>query len=352
MRVSISLTLLLLILAFGAQALVAQEADALFISSRPLGAAVFVNGTAVEGTTPVLLRDLKPGNYRIDLIKEDYLSTRAELEFEGGQPAAVNYRLNRDGIALDPEADSVSLNGVPVPGGESAILVDPGSYSLEYNDETLAITPVYPQNGLIQALDILAPSVFTLGGLLMGEDFFMDQDESLTVSPVSVGLATLGAALGIADIRLRIDRREYLESARIRPVQGEGDAAAERLLAEAEEILSAGATTQAAALYAEFVLAHPDSYRLPEVLYSLGRLHLIDGKLDLAASEFRLILERYPAAEVFDKSCKALADYYVLTGEFEAAANVLDSIVYYDPAFTESEIAALAAAYREQGAAE
>lgn len=352
MRVSISRTLLLLFLALSAPVLIAQEAGVLFISSRPLGAAVFMNETAVAGTTPVLIRDLDPGNYRIELIKEGYLATRAELAFEGGEPAAVSYRLERDGIALDPEADSVSLNGVPVPGGESAIILDPGSYRLDYNDETLNFTPIYPQNGAIQALDILAPSVLLLGGLLMSEEFFLEYDENLTVSPVSVGLATLGAALGIADIRLRVDRREYLQSAQIRPARSEGDAAGEKLLAEAEEILSSGATAQAASRYAEFVLAYPESHRLPEVLYSLGRLHLIEGRLDLAASEFRLILERYPAAEVFDKSCKALADYYVLNGEYQAAANVLDSIVYYDPAFTQAEISDLAAAYRKQGATE
>lgn len=352
MRVIIRRTALLLVLALSAPLLCAQENEALFISSRPLGAAVFLNGRALAEKTPLLIRDLAPGAYRIDLIKEGFLTTRAELDFLGQKATAVSYRLTRDGIALDPEVDSLTLRGTPIPGAEEGILLQPGAYTMAYDDETLNIEPIYPRNGTIQALDILAPSLIILGGFLMGQELFDDQEETFTISPLSVGIATVGAALGIGDIRLRVDRRDYLEGSEIRPVHGVGDTQGEELLDKAAAILATGATAEAAALYSRFVVEHPDSYRLPEALYSLGRLHLIEGKLDLAAAEFRLILERYPAASVFDKSCKALADYYALIGEYEAAATALDSIVYYDPAFNEAEISALANAYREEAAAE
>ena len=159
--------------------------------------------------------------------------------------------------------------------------------------------------------------------------------------------------MGILDLRLRAQRREYIRGIDPLPVGLESaDGQARLLYDEAREELGLGRTAQAARALEQLIARHGDSELIPEALYTLGRIHLIRGEGELAAAEFNLILKEYPHPDVFDRTCKALADYYALEGDFGAAAAALRSIVYLDSAFKTEEIEALADSYLEQEGAE
>ena len=320
-----------------------------FITTRPIGAALLVNGERVAGETPILLRDLPSGSYELTMLKADRPPLTARAEVPAGEVLSFSYTLPADRFVPAPYETAITLNGQAVTAGDKGVSLPEGSYSFSWDDGTLDIQPVYPLEGSIRALDILTPSVLLLAAVLMGEELVQNQERYFSVSPFSTGLAAAGGVMGILDLRLRARKREYIRGIDPLPVGPESaDGQARLLYAEAREELGLGRTAQAARTLERLISRHGDSELIPEALYTLGRIHLIRGEGALAAAEFKLILEEYPHPDVFDRTCKALADYYALEGNFGAAAAALESIVYIDNAFKPEEIEALAKVYLEQ----
>jgi Tetratricopeptide repeat/PEGA domain len=324
-----------------------------FITTRPMGAVLLVNGERVAGESPILLRDLPSGSYELTILKTNRPPMTVRAEVPAGEVLSFSYTLPADRFVPAPYETSITLNGQAVTSGEKGISLPEGSYSFSWDDGTLDIRPAYPFEGTIRTLDILTPSVLILAAVLMGEELVWNQERYFSVSPFSTGLAAAGGVLGILDLRLRARRNEYVRGIDPLPVGRESaDGEARLLYDEAREELGLGRTAEAARTLERLISRHGDSELVPEALYTLGRIHLIRGERALAAAEFKLILEKYPHPDVFDRTCRALADFYALEGDFRAAATALESIVYIDKTFKPEEIEALANSYLEQEGAE
>ena len=74
-------------------------------------------------------------------------------------------------------------------------------------------------------------------------------------------------------------------------------------------------------------------------------------KLDVyrcAVALYRLIVQEYPVAELYDKCQKTLADLLVQARRYEESIEHLDEMVYLDPLYSPGEIEAYRAAILEQ----
>ena len=70
----------------------AVSTGALAVESRPTGAAVVVNGKA-SGTTPIMLNDLPPGDYRVTMTLEGHLPFATTVRVVAGERARAAARL-------------------------------------------------------------------------------------------------------------------------------------------------------------------------------------------------------------------------------------------------------------------
>ena len=335
------------ILALLFSSLILEAQNLLLITTDPIGARLTLNESEIPGRTPLVLRDLPAGSYRLQLTAAGHPPLTTTIEIATTTHEALRYRLPRNRFVPAPYETSLSLDNQALAPGEKGISLPEGSYRFVWNDETLAITPIYPREGLLRALDILAPSCLLLAGLIAGQELFYQQDRYFSISPFSVSLAAAGGVLGILDLRLRAARRDYRRRIDPIPVGRSGSGGeAELLYRDARQELGSGRTALAVSLLERLIGEYGTSVRVPEALYTLARVRLLRGEMEPAAAEFRLIIEKYPDPLVYDKAWKGLADYHQLRGEYEAAAAALEEIVYLDPAFQREEIESLISEYR------
>ena len=77
---------------------------------------------------------------------------------------------------------------------------------------------------------------------------------------------------------------------------------------------------------------------VPPTLYKLGKIHYINGNKSLALKELSLLINSYPTAELFDKTCKTLADIYETNSNYRKSYEMLDRIKYIDLLYSKEEI--------------
>lgn len=71
-------------------------AAALSVASDPQGATVYMNGE-LQGSTPLTLDGMAPGEHRIRLVKDGYLENSRVVSVKPGQPGTVQVRMTPDG---------------------------------------------------------------------------------------------------------------------------------------------------------------------------------------------------------------------------------------------------------------
>lgn len=71
------------------------ERAALLLDSNPAGALVRLDDRAVEGETPVRV-ELAPGNHRIELQRDGYLSIVRDIRIDAGETISLVYQLERE----------------------------------------------------------------------------------------------------------------------------------------------------------------------------------------------------------------------------------------------------------------
>ena len=155
-----SFVFVLLLILFSVTAWVQEMqtgSSTVFITTRPLGAVLLVNGERVAGESPILLRDLPSGSYEITMLKPNRPPLTVRAEVPPGEVLSFSYTLPANRFVPAPYETAITLNGQAVPTGEKGISIPEGSYSFSWDDGTLDIRPVYPLEGTIRALDILTP---------------------------------------------------------------------------------------------------------------------------------------------------------------------------------------------------
>jgi hypothetical protein len=120
------------------------EPDALTIRSRPSGAEVYINNR-YRGTTPLVLKDLSPGQYKIELRLGGHHPATNWISYRGGaagETIVLDPITGFIDVVVVPEAAEVSLGEQEIRQGLSQVPV--GSYTLRarafgYSDHSATV---------------------------------------------------------------------------------------------------------------------------------------------------------------------------------------------------------------------
>lgn len=321
---------------------VRERAGILFLTSDPMGAEVYLNGSPLVDKTPVLLRDLDPGTYEVELVKEGYKPISAKLEVNIGSPVMRDVTL--ESLYFKPrfiDEKALVFNGDVLDNPEYGLRLDTGAYLFRRNAAgSLIIDPVYPRQNLISALNFSISLFAVLSGVLTANDIIGSNTDSFSLSPSTTLSWGVTLSLTAADLFLLGHRRTYLEKIQPEPLQENASTLeAATYYNRGERLLSLGNMDEALNYYTEVLDRYPESPFIPRALYKIAKIHQITGETSLAATELQLILDSYPVPDLYDKACQNLAVLYFREGHFEKSLTYLDAMVFVDPLFSREEVA-------------
>lgn len=320
--------------------------EILFISTNPMGAVVVLDGKTLPRTTPVLLRDVKPGKHRLAITKQGYRTVREDFEAAAGRVTAIKVNLAENFISpVLPKNEELAFKGRLYPYSSEYYEIPTGTYSISRKGDTVAFTPIFPGQNALSFFNVATPMLLGASAAATISTLFSSSSHPDWGVPV---LSYFASALSIAvDISLHLQKDRYVNSFAITPVPRAVATVAQRY-EKANELLAQGDLADAVDQYIAVVEQPQDSIDYPLALYQLGRIHVIQGDLMLAISELRLIIDKYPIPEVYDKACKSLADIADQQGDYRAALGYLGQMVFYDPLYPKGQIEQYRAAIEAQ----
>ncbi|MFW5789341.1 MAG: PEGA domain-containing protein [Spirochaetota bacterium] len=314
----------------------------LFVNSAPIRAEVTINGSSY-GVTPLLVRDLASGTYEIQVIKPGYEPATERVELEDGDVRAVELRPTADLFVGAFSADETVVEDRVYPRQSATVVLPSGVYELASDGRRLRLNPVYPNEGALAAarLATIAGGVASL--LAIAEDLLVrDADSFFTShlpSPATITVVTVTAAAGGFWIGLAAEKRAYQQRMVVRPFEERlTPAEAERFYLEAEAALEAGNLSRALTNYSRVVADGGDSEFIPDALYKSGQIYSVSGDEELATRLLELLVDDYPAPDVYERGLKSLADALVALGRYDEAIARLREMVFYDPLYEPDDI--------------
>ncbi len=317
------------------------QGSILFVNSSPLGADVAMDGRDLGGRTPLLLRDLEPGPHRLELRKQGFQARTLEIVLTSGEAQVVAVDLPEQGISTGfPAEAEIVLDGKAAAARDRIFYFEQGGFSIAREQGVVHVDPRYPQQRLIDALNITIPIMLVFAGLLTVDAVSNPPATDWPVPPAV--LASHGITLSMIglDIGLNLHKRRQLQSYSWTARSAEGNQqVARNLYAEAEQRREIGKLDEALERYAELMRSQPDSPLLPMSLYRIGSIQYLRGENTDAVRSFESITRDYPVAELYDRCQKNLADLMLLAMQFEASLGHLDDMVFVDPLYSREEIA-------------
>jgi tetratricopeptide (TPR) repeat protein len=344
MRLFEKVTLRLLFFLLGLTFLNAQDGapspSILFLTSTPIRARVVLDGEPLPGETPLMLRDLAPGEHEIRIIKQDYRGFSRTLEIAAGEITELDVELVKEfWRPAFPDEQGLLVHGVDMAVDGTLVRLPEGTYTVSRQGTRLALEPVYPYQNVITALNISLPVSLSFSAILTLQEMLSPSDTDLPLPPALLTSYILNLGMISLDVALHVRKGRFM-----RAFEAAGDEAASSASAvreqyqRGEELLAAGELIRALNVYSRITASHRDSEYFPLALYKTAKIHVITGKDSLAVLELQLISQSYPLAELYDKAQKALADIYLSQGRFEESRSRLDAMVLYDPLFTAEQI--------------
>jgi outer membrane protein assembly factor BamD (BamD/ComL family) len=318
-----------------------QPGSILFVNSSPLGAEVAMDGRDLGGRTPLLLRDLEPGRHRLELRKQGFQARSLEIGLASGEAQVVAVDLPEQGISTSfPAEGEIVIEGKAEAAGDRIIYFGQGGFNIAREQGVVHVDPLYPQQRLIDALNITIPIMLVFATLLTVDAVSNPPATDWPVPPAV--LASNGITLSMIglDIGLNLHKRRQMRSYSYTARSAEANQqVARNLYAEAEQRLELGELEKALEGYAELMRIQPDSPLLPMSLYRIGSIRYLRGENADAVRSFESITRDYPVAELYDRCQKNLADLMLLVKQFEASLEHLDDMVFVDPLYSREEIA-------------
>ena len=310
--------------------------EILFISTDPMGAVVVLDGRPLPKTTPVLLSEVKPGKHRLAITRSGYRTVTQAFTAVAGKVEAVTVNLGEDFISpVLPSNESLAFKGRLYPYSSHYYEIPTGNYSISRNGNTVAFTPLFPGQNTLTFFNIATPILLGVAAATTVGAIFSSNSNPDWGGPI---VSYLASALSIGiDISLHVQKSRYLQTYAVTPVPRGLSTVAQRY-DKASELLTQGDLTDATDQYIAIVEQPQDSTYYPLSLYQLGRIHLIQGNVMLATAELRLIVDKYPLPEIYDKACKSLADIADAQSDYKAALGYLDRMVFFDPLYPRSQI--------------
>ena len=323
-----------------------EKGEILFISTDPMGAVVLLDGRALPKTTPVLLREVKPGKHRLAITRMGYRTVTQTFTATAGRVEAITVNLRDDFISpVLPRDEKLAFKGRLYPYSSHYYEIPTGDYSISRSGNTVAFTPIFPGQNTLTLFNIVSPILVGLAAVTTVGTVFSSNSNPDWGGPIASYIAS-ALSIGI-DISLHVQKSRYLNTFAVTPVPRELSTVAERY-DKASELLAQGDLTDASDQYIAVVEQPQDSTYYPLSLYQLGRIQLIQGNVMLATAELRLIVDKYPLPEIYDKACKSLADIADAQSDYRAALGYLDRMVFYDPLYPRSQIEHYRAAIEAQ----
>lgn len=346
--------LLLLCSILGAEEKDSRSTDArpvLFLTSNPINADVLVDGEPLEQQTPLLLKDLEPGVYGLEIRKEGCTPRSLEIELEAGKVETVSLDFSTQCFSPSfPEEKSLSIRGQEEQAGENLFELPQGTYTIQRREEILHIEPVFAQDGWIKGLNLALPLAAAFSTVLTVHDIFYPKRAALQISPsFSLSPATL-SAYGITltllgfDVALGVRRAKSKKAFAYRSTPHEQslhNAAA--YYERGEKLFALGQLAEALQFYTDVLEGYRDSVLYPQALFKTARIHFLTGEDSLAVIELNLIVDRYPLPDLYDKARRKLADILLRQGRYRQSIEQLRSMVFADPLYVPEEIEALQA---------
>lgn len=320
--------------------LFAQEGLTLtFVNSEPIGAYVVIDGERLIDKTPLIVDNIAPGRHWIEVRKEGYESQGMYLDVVTGRIKSISVSLEKKYTGVQFYGEEEIIQGVKSFSGNTIFIVPEGRYSFYRKDNMLYVESVFPDQGVIDALNVALPVLSVAAGAFTYQELSNPGSDDFAISPALMGTYSLLGAMALLDIGLNIKKGMYLDAYRIEttdPFAFEGKAA--EYYNEAEQLLSLGRFDEAKDMFSTVLAQFKESKYYPQALFKLAKIHYLTEDSPLAETEFRLIINVYPDSELYDKALKNLGDIYLAENRFEEAMDVADKITYFQGSFTYEEI--------------
>ena len=316
----------------------------LFIKTVPMSAGVEINGRQEPGTSPRFLKKIPAGSYSVTVYKEGFLPSTRTVDLADGKTGTLEFILEKTTITpVFPEGRRIIFNGRNIFSGDELLSLPPGAYTMDKNQGLLKLTAQYPGQVYITALNFSLPLVALLTGVSAANDFLGPVNRTASgpasLSPATITGLTVAGILGIADILLNLKKKQFYDSFPVETVKpGDLTVNASAAYGRAERMLEQNQLQDAMGLYSEVCRDYPDSVYYPMSLYKTARIQFILGELSMVGAELLLIKNRYPLPELYDKTCKTLADLYYRLGRYESGLKELDDMVFLDPLYSREAV--------------
>ncbi|MFP4563424.1 MAG: PEGA domain-containing protein [Spirochaetia bacterium] len=311
------------------------NAKAVFIVTDPFGARVELAGAEI-GKSPLVLTDVEPGDYLLEIDLIGYHPVSLEITVEAGRPSIFRFDLSRSYVFTGfPEEERVAVEGAEF--GERFFALPPGKYGFDKEGKTLSVRPQYPGQRVIDALNIAIPIVTAFTIALTVVEALQPRIGGLPLSPFVLSAYGVDAALIGASIGLYIQRGKFYRNFTYAAAAGSAEDA-RGLFTSGIEALDEGELDEAAGRFEELSVKYPHSAYTPEALYRIARIHLIQDKTDQAEIYLTRIIERYPVPEYYDQCRKLLSDIYLARREYKKSLEQLDSVLYVSEVYSREDI--------------
>lgn len=336
-------TLLLLLITLAAEAYAQNSApqnSLLFITSSPLGARVILDGNLLIEQTPLLLKTLSAGKHRIKISKEGFKEHTLKLKIAAGEIASLNIELERGYFSPSfTEEKNIVIHRTNEDTGERLFNIQEGTYKIRRKKDVLEIKPQFPQQGLINALNLSIPITLSFSALLAIKDLLYPKDQILKFSPATISSFSVNIAMIGIDAILWLRRGKFKKTFSFTHEDlSSSESMAKTHYEEGENMLASSKLNEALHFYSIIINNYRETIYVPLSLYKIAKIHYIMGRYSLAALEFQLIIDRYPLAELYDKAQKDLAGVFVRQELYEPGIEQLDEMVLFDPLFSREGI--------------
>jgi hypothetical protein len=317
----------------------AQFAEgALFVSSDPMGAKVYLDGVELAGRTPLLLRDVAAGSHRLRIEKEAWMTKEAQVEVPATN--AVDFGLSPVDPALHFEGESaVRVAGQSVDPADGSFSLKAGALTLQPGRDGIDVTPVFGRQRLLDGIRFALPLFIGLTGVLTAREIYAPRKSPFVIAPELAASTLIGGGLLGWDIALEAERKSFVEQYRVEARGPESLAIVAKMKFEAAgESLIQGNFESALSQFEAIARDYPDSPIAPRAIFECAGLKYTAGDREGAAEAFRSIVQDYPLVDLYDRSLKGLADCLSAEGDAAGALAQLDLLTYLGPGLTREEI--------------
>lgn len=351
-RARLALLLILVPLAISAEEASAPGRPSAFIDSDPMGARIVLDHQLLAVSTPVLLRDLTPGEHTVSLSKNGFADVDKTFTV-GDSVAVVEAQLPPNSVLLSfPSNAKLTAPGGSFETAAKQFRFASGGYTLRDENGTAVFEPIFPDQGLLDLAGWSLGIVTASAAVSWSSDLWhirqgwTDHPSVLSAALLMTALFELPWFLSINGSKDRFDKTKIAEVTPL-PIPL---VPASALFQQGDTAQKVGDLDGAAEAFGRFVRDYPSSQLVPGAWFRLARIHSVTGKRELALGEYRLVAETYPQAAYYDRARQAMADLYEAAGNPKEAAAQLDLMALSGGLFSKDDIEAQKSRLRAQEA--